>query len=126
MMGEQTNSQNTVVTNKKQRQSGIELLRILAAMGVVVLHYNNPMIGGGLTYAKGINSALLYLLEALFVCAVNLFVLINGYFDINHQSRDLIKPLRLIVEVIFFNEAFYLLHFIIGGGYRAISKDTGC
>lgn len=33
---------------KKDRQSNIELLRILAIMGVIVLHYNNPIIGGGL------------------------------------------------------------------------------
>lgn len=32
---------------KIERQSNIELLRILAIMGVIVLHYNNPVIGGG-------------------------------------------------------------------------------
>ena len=32
--------------SKKERQSNIELLRVLAIVGVVILHYNNPTIGG--------------------------------------------------------------------------------
>lgn len=32
---------------KAERQSNIELLRVLAILGVVVLHYNNPVLGGG-------------------------------------------------------------------------------
>lgn len=31
---------------KAERQSNIELLRVLAILGVVVLHYNNPVLGG--------------------------------------------------------------------------------
>ena len=37
--------QNTIET-KKPRQSGVELLRIFALMGVVILHYYNANIGG--------------------------------------------------------------------------------
>lgn len=32
---------------KAERQSNIELLRILTMCGVVILHYNNETIGGG-------------------------------------------------------------------------------
>lgn len=32
---------------KQERQSNIELLRILAMLGVIILHYNNESIGGG-------------------------------------------------------------------------------
>lgn len=35
-----------VKAQSTERQSNIELLRILAILGVVVLHYNNPAIGG--------------------------------------------------------------------------------
>ena len=31
---------------KKDRQSNIELLRILSIIGVIILHYNNKSIGG--------------------------------------------------------------------------------
>ena len=33
------------IDTKKERQSNIELLRILAIMGVIVLHYNNLKVG---------------------------------------------------------------------------------
>lgn len=39
-------STSTAEINRK-RDSNIELLRILAITGVIVLHYNNPAIGGG-------------------------------------------------------------------------------
>lgn len=29
------------------RESNIELLRVFAMIGVILLHYNNPTIGGG-------------------------------------------------------------------------------
>lgn len=32
---------------KKERESNIELLRIVAMLGVIFLHYNNPVMGGG-------------------------------------------------------------------------------
>lgn len=31
---------------RRDRESNIELLRILAMLGVIILHYNNPYIGG--------------------------------------------------------------------------------
>ena len=37
--------------NRVARESNIELLRVLSMMGVIVLHYNNPIFGGGLMYA---------------------------------------------------------------------------
>ncbi len=40
------------MAEKKIRQSNIELLRMLAAIGVVFLHYNNPVIGGGLLFVQ--------------------------------------------------------------------------
>lgn len=31
---------------KSERQSNIELLRIITMLGVIILHYNNPIIEG--------------------------------------------------------------------------------
>ena len=95
--------------DKAKRQSNIELLRIMTMCGVIVLHYNNATIGGGLAYAQGINLVILYYLESLFACAVNLFVLISGYFMYTKQKRTLDKPFELLVQVILFGEIFYLL-----------------
>lgn len=37
----------------KNRQSNIELLRIIAMLVVIILHINNPTIGGGAFLCKG-------------------------------------------------------------------------
>lgn len=46
---------------KNYRDSNIELLRILSIWGVIILHYNNQTIGGGLQYVQEgtLNEALL-------------------------------------------------------------------
>lgn len=64
------------------RQSNIEFLRIVLMFGVIVLHYCNPEIGGGrkFVYPHSLNYYSLNILVSLFVCAVNLFVLISGFF----------------------------------------------
>ena len=73
-------------------------------MGVIVLHYNNKDIGGALQYVtKGsINYHFLNVIESLFICAVDLFILITGYYMINTQKRNVIKPIKLIFQVIVF------------------------
>ena len=76
---------------KVERQSNIELLRILAIMGVIVLHYGNPSMGGGRSDVKesSINSYVLYLVISLFACAVDLFMIISGYFMCNSKAINL-------------------------------------
>lgn len=103
---------------KSTRQSNVELLRILAIMGVVVLHINNPALGGGLSYVQhgSLNFYVLYALESLFMCAVNVFMLISGYFMCKGKSRDLWKPIELIIQVILINEALYICQKIVSHG----------
>lgn len=98
------------------RQSNIELLRILAIIGVIILHCNHRDIGGGFKYVPigSVNEWLLQILESLFVCAVDLFVLISGYFMCLSNKRCFIKPLQLIVQVIAFSVGQYLLCVILG------------
>lgn len=102
-----------LITN--QRSSNIELLRILAAIGVIVLHYNNTSIGGALgAVADGSASAIfLYFLEALFICAVDLFVMILGYFQSRKQSMNISKPTLLVLQVSIVSLVSFLLKQII-------------
>ena len=104
---------------KKTRQSNIELLRILAAMGVIFLHINNPNIGGGFRYAQnyGINTFIMAVFETVSICAVNLFVLISGYFLRTTRERDLLKPLELFARFFVFGLMFLLINEIpLGNG----------
>ena len=66
---------------KKERQSNIELLRMLAIMGVVILHYNNQYFGAAfeLVQPETVNYYILSVLESLSICAVDLFILISVY-----------------------------------------------
>ena len=110
-----------------ERQSNIELLRILAIMGVIVLHYNNVSMGGGLSYVqKGtLNFYVLYFLETIFACAVNLFVIISGYFMCRSNKRSLWKPIELIVQVVLFSLSLYILSSLIKGNPITLKHLTG-
>lgn len=101
---------------KLVRDSNIELARILAIIGVIILHYNNPEIGGAFNYAdKGsYNYYILYFLESISICAVNLFVLISGFFMYKTKSRNLMKPFQLLSQVIIFSGGIYLLKVLLG------------
>lgn len=91
----------------KARQSGIELLRILTMFGVVFLHYND---GRGFAHVEdgSVNYYILFALESLCICAVDLFIIISGYFLCNSQRRSLGKIFSLILEYIIVKEGFYI------------------
>ena len=86
---------------KKERQSGIELLRLLAGLAVLVLHLNVTPGGAGLlTTAAGTGRTLLLALEAACLCAVNVFILISGWFSSTAPRVGLRKLALLLVETI--------------------------
>ena len=96
---------------RRDRESNIELLRILAMLGVIILHYNNPSIGGGLSFVKygSLNYWFCNIVESIFVCAVNLFMIISAYFMASSNKRDLWKPIQLLTQVIIFSVSKYTL-----------------
>lgn len=99
------------------RQSNVELLRILAMLGVVILHYNS--IGGGFANVPpgGGTMWLLYGLEGLFICCVNLFVLITGYFSCTQKKCRPGKALELVVQVVVFQEIAYGISLLRGEAF---------
>ena len=89
-----------------KRCTNIELVRILFMLGIIIMHYLNPKMGGYLTYiqsnGKQADVALTYFMISISACAVNLFVLINGYFMCESYQRTVTKPVKLILQVIIF------------------------
>lgn len=85
-------------------------------IGVIILHYNNSAIGGGFKYVNNatIQEKYLYLSESLFICAVNLFVMISAYFLSVTQKRKFVKVVELIGQVITFKVAYYLATIFFG------------
>ena len=83
-------------------------------MGVIVLHYNNPIMGGGFTYSHGLNNMVLYYFESIATCSVDLFMLISGYFMEKCEKRNLWKAIELISQVMIFQIDWYLIGIIRG------------
>ncbi len=108
----------------KERQSNIELLRIFAIMGVIILHYNNTSMGGALRFTEGlkVNHTILVILESVAICAVDLFVLISGYFLIGTNRRNMLKPIQLVIQVMVFSELQYLIKALV---YRQVISARG-
>ena len=94
-----------------RRNSSVELLRILSMMGVIFLHYQNATIGGAIAIAaKGsVNYEVILCLKTFALCAVNIFVLITGYYSFDRQTISWKKVLELIVQTIVISDAMYVL-----------------
>lgn len=94
------------MAEKKSRQLNYELLRILAMLMIVCLHYLSK--GGFLGDPARVNiSATGYaawLIEAFCLVAVNVYVLISGYFGTGTETKDVLKrPFNIWKQVIFYS-----------------------
>jgi len=97
--------------NKTQRKSGIELLRIFALLAVIMIHYCDkalPLIDNSL------NLNVMLLLRSISSCAVDVFILISGYFMVKSNKRILGKPVNILAQVIYRNLIIYGLLILLG------------
>ncbi len=79
------------------RQSNFELLRFLAGIAVIILHFNYlPGGGGALECSTGIYYYVFLVLECICITAVNVFILITGYFN---YDKNVIKVGSVRVRV---------------------------
>ena len=103
------------------RSSSFELLRIIAMMGVVILHYNGGD-GNGFKYVEdgSINQYFLYLSESIFICAVDLFIMISAFFLSMTEKRKLTKIVELFIQVIVFKEVFYFANVLMGNNILSV------
>lgn len=101
---------------EKKRMANLELLRCVAMMMVVTLHFlgkGGLLTGGNRTMSDGavaLNGAgyAAWLLEVFCVVAVNVYMLISGYF-LCHSSFKLSRLLRLWLQVWFYSVTFGVL-----------------
>ena len=84
----------------KQRNSTLELLRVLSMIGVLGLHYMNKSIGGGLNATLPYNVVLTHFLESICITSVNVFILISGYFMIYQKTTGLRKAIDLYLVLL--------------------------
>ena len=105
------------MAEKKGRQLNFELLRILAMLMIVCLHYLSK--GGFLgDPARAEISAAGYaawLIEAFCLVAVNVYVLISGYFGAGGEAKDVLKrPLNIWKQVMFYSVVIGAIAVITG------------
>lgn len=104
---------------KKERNYGIDLLRIVSMFFVVVLHVSNFP---GLLYYYDNNSIgyfLVHLTYAFAICSVNIYAMISGYVLLNSKFK-LKRLLALWLEVFFFNVVSYALIVITNGSWNGL------
>ena len=86
----------------KTRDSNMELLRITAMVLVLVVHANFralPVPGPLHIVMAPVSSLLMFLTEGISICAVDLFVLLSGWYGIRFKGSRLAE---LLFQVLFF------------------------
>lgn len=102
----------------KDRNPSIELLRILAMIMVIILH---NLAGSGALYEQsGFMYQFYWWMEALCICAVDVFVLISAYFLIN-ASFNLKNIFRIVAVTLAFSIPLSLLSARLSGNTHSIS-----
>ena len=115
-------SQNISPVNK-QRESSIELLRIVAMLFIIAHHYvtnSGLLLPNGPVYTQfpSIHSCFLLVFGAWGKTGINCFVLITGYF----MCRSTIRPkkfLKLLLEYMFYHVLIWLI--FCACGYESFS-----
>ena len=105
---------------KKERNSNLELYRVIVMLLIVAHHY---VVNSGLTQVMeqdpfSADSTFLYLFGMWGKIGINCFVLITGYFMCTSQIT-VRKFLKLLLEVEFYKLLFYAI--FVGTGYEAFS-----
>lgn len=104
-----------------QRDSSIELYRIIATFAVLITHFNGFFVGG--TRAFDIHhitdfSVCQMILEAASCICVNMFVIISGYFGIRLR---LISIVNLLVKLLLIFVPFYLAWALYTSNFNPVS-----
>ena len=116
---------NNVNYSKKTRQSGVELLRIISMLLVLLIHanqWNEKWHSLNLNDLFNTSTTTIFLQSLSCVC-VNVFVLISGWFGIKFSIRRLAK---FVFQCMFFFTLLYLLSLLFGFKSLSIRGIMDC
>ena len=95
------------------RDSNMELLRILAMLGILIVHADFFSLGAP-TKEECINAPLVsawrFIIENITIICVNLFVLLSGWYGIHPKKKRLSE---FLFQILFFNILFFCVFTII-------------
>ena len=106
--------QQNTLNNRKNRQSNIELLRIIAMILIVAHHISVHGLFDFQTSEITINSLWIQFLSIGGKIGVNIFVLISGYFLIKEKSTKIGKILKLWMQIFLYSVIIYIVFVITG------------
>ncbi len=98
----------------KEKNANIELLRMISMFMVVVLHaLGKTNLLADLYQERTVNACIAWILEALSISAVNIFILISGYFLVNSEFK-IRRLITLICQVMFYSLLSLIICLAIG------------
>lgn len=101
---------------EKNRQANFELLRIAAMLMVVTMHY---LIKGNVAVSMAEDGSavnlLAWFLESACIVAVNVYVLISGYFLVKGEWK-ISRLVRLILQILFYSVGVPVVCLALGVG----------
>lgn len=106
------------------RDSNIELLRIISMLMILILHYLNGDMGGALSNVTSgtVNYYIVHLLESAAIIAVNIYIIISGYFLIRKSSINLKKIYNIVFVCLFYGIIIYIIE--LATGQVELNKST--
>lgn len=107
---------------KEQRRSSIELLRILAACMVVISHLSALLLNPKTGILPPKNNTLITILLSCSVCAVDVFIVISGFFLWNSKKRTIGKAINLLVLMAVINMSSYFVQLLAGSLSFSLTK----
>ena len=82
---------------RKERNSNLELLRIVAACGVIARHYDDGMAFQGMA-----KYFVFDMCDCFFAWVVTAFFMISGYCSFRRTENNWRKPVELYIQLVFF------------------------
>lgn len=110
----------------KKRQSNIEFLRIICIIMIIFYHMSNYSNINLKTQNISFNKVYFQFIQSGGKVAVNVFMIITGYFNIKKDRLNIKKMLMLWGEMFFYSIGIYTVFVLIGGTNFNIKDFIKC